>query len=112
MSLVVVAIIAAAAVAMVTWREEYRKDGRAVAQLNMIASNLHDYAARHGQLPPDDKGLDLLVADGQFRADALTDPWGRRLKYRCMDSACKRAEISSLGEPTASPPSPIVREVN
>ena len=61
---------------------------RARAQLEMITSALHDYASRHGRFPSADEGLGALVADSQFKASALIDPWGRPITYKCVSTQC------------------------
>lgn len=81
-----------------TSQEEYRKTDRAKVQVGMVAEALRGYASRKGRFPSADQGLDVLIQEGDLRGDALRDPWGNQLAYRCLQSDCTKVEVESLGE--------------
>ena len=78
-------------------REVYKFDRVAEIQLDLVANALRSYAHAHGRYPTTEQGLSELVSAGEFKRDALLDPWGKPLVYRCLDPDCSRVEVRSMG---------------
>ena len=72
------------------------KAERARVQLEMTASALRDYSSRHGRFPTEAEGLGALVSDGDIKAPALVDPWGRPIAYKCASMACMSAVLTVI----------------
>jgi hypothetical protein len=76
----------------------YSKDAKARVQLNMLAEELKDYAARSGAFPIRTEGLQALVRSRQLNPEGIKDPWGREITYECVDEHCTTVRLASGGE--------------
>jgi hypothetical protein len=73
------------------------KSDSARVQLEMIATALHEFARQTGGFPREAEGLEVLVAGGYFKSNALVDPWGQRINYRCAQIDCSSVMVRSSG---------------
>jgi hypothetical protein len=75
----------------------YRLDDKSKVELEVTADLIQRFRASRGRLPTSDEGLPALVREGLATEANLTDPWGKKLIYRCTDSQCRSAKIYSTG---------------
>jgi len=94
-----VSVIAILAVGLLYFgkSERYSKEDKLRVQMRVIAQSLQDYAARKGAFPPEREGLGVLVAEKEFNAEGLKDPWGQEISYKCLKPGCESIRLASRG---------------